>query len=333
MDNPEEKIDKLMDKLPSIIQESTEESSESIFNSMISNLDNLYSENKKEQREYCELIESKWYQAMSLLQGIIVISTEISTDLLDRFNEDEFDPKELEIYSVLLKLQSRAVLISKEIFSLVENGYPDGALARWRSLHENVVIFSLLKENIKDTNFTLDLIGRFMDYSLIEEWKFARKLSAEKVEKGYFKDLTDTREKILKKYGDSFKEANMWALPLFPTKKKIFFSDLEAKAKLNNLNIYYSQANTQVHTSPMGMYESLSLQDKVDQKSFYLFGSSFYGNALPIQLTGISLAQISTALLSINPNIDDIITMRVIMKFNDLCNESSDQIRSEIKPL
>lgn len=65
--------------------------------------------------------------------------------LIDEYTEENDRNSRLDlIMNVLFKLHSRSIQMSKEILTLLRNGYPDGALTRWRSLHESNVIFKLL---------------------------------------------------------------------------------------------------------------------------------------------------------------------------------------------
>jgi len=46
------------------------------------------------------------------------------------------DPKKKQLRSILIRLLTRGCQVTDEIICLLENGFADGAMARWRTLHE-----------------------------------------------------------------------------------------------------------------------------------------------------------------------------------------------------
>ena len=258
-------------------------------------------------------IMQKWNSGFIYLQGAIKISEEVSMSLVDTLNEDEnMNEENRRILAFLLKLHAKSIQMGKEVFSLLKYGHPDGALARWRSLHENTVIFRLLSSKIKDSNFTANIIDRFICYSYIKEY-------IGKVSKGYINVDEETMNKlkinkkeILLKYGKDLTKPNMWAKPLFKGRSKIQFHDLEKMAEMDILNTFYKQANSHVHTSPDGMYDSLSFSPEINQAMSYLYGGSNYGLEMPAGLTAISITQITASLLLFENKIDRRVMVEVL---------------------
>jgi hypothetical protein len=87
----------------------------------------------------------RWREGFDLLQMLVVIGEESGSD----FNT-EFRPKAVEqrnlVFEAVCGLHARAVLVAREILCLLEGGFADGALARWRSLHEIAVVSAFLSE-------------------------------------------------------------------------------------------------------------------------------------------------------------------------------------------
>ncbi|MGV2942511.1 DUF5677 domain-containing protein [Mesobacillus sp. LC4] len=261
-------------------------------------------------------------------------------DLIEEFYEQkEKNEKHNFIMNVLFKLHSRSVQISKEVLVLLKNGFPDGALARWRSLHENNVIFQILTKNFEDIDFTFDLIKRFMDYSEIERQKeaikyqnAAPKLGLDKFDVNELQEHEKRKKDILSLYGNDFEKPNFWAKPIFKYEPKvIYFSHLEREAQLDTLNPYYNQSNYQVHTSPKGIFQSIGFIENFNQQTFYLFGGSNYGLSIPGQLTAISLFQTTTQFLTLNPNIDTLVIAEAISMMVNDCIEEFHNIQDEIE--
>ncbi len=51
------------------------------------------------------------------------------------------------VFFVLTRSHARACQIAREILTLIKNGYADGAMARWRALHEISVISSFIAKH------------------------------------------------------------------------------------------------------------------------------------------------------------------------------------------
>ena len=72
--------------------------------------------------------------------------------------------------NAIVKIQARAIQIANEIFILLKAGYPDGANARWRSLHELAVISFFLKDSPDEVS------QRYLEHELIKRFKDAKDL-------------------------------------------------------------------------------------------------------------------------------------------------------------
>ena len=54
------------------------------------------------------------------------------------------------VFEALSRLLARACRIAEEVLVLLKAGYGQGALARWRALHEVAVVADLIAENGED---------------------------------------------------------------------------------------------------------------------------------------------------------------------------------------
>ncbi|MED4874574.1 DUF5677 domain-containing protein [Bacillus subtilis] len=340
-----QEIDKI--KLDKIIHEETKYAtksiSEGIYKELKSDIANMYTEQEEINKEFLIHLHKQWYEGFLILQGIIKVCEEVSIQLLDEFHKGDLSNHRRALaLRVLFKLHSKSVQVGKEVLVLLKSGYSDGALARWRSLHEFNVIFKTLAYNFSDIGFTYNLIKRYLDYSQIERIKeiYTYKkatglLNLEPIKTEDENRYRARRDQIIKKYGKDFEKPHMWAKPLFPQIKdrQIYFSDFEKLVGIDRLTPYYKQANYQVHASPKGIYQSLSMDSSVEQDSSYLYGGSSYGLRLPGQLTGISLIQITTKLLLLETNIDRLICSITLQKFVEDCNAAFSKIERQINSL
>ncbi|MCU4668581.1 DUF5677 domain-containing protein [Bacillus paralicheniformis] len=312
------------------------QTAERIYEELKHSITEMYLKEEQDENDFKSRLHETWREAFLLLQGIIKVSEEESCKMLDNFHMEEHSEKRNLVLRVLFKLHSKSIQASKEILSLLKGGYSDGAMARWRSLHEFNIIFRALIYNYKDIDFTYNLIKRFLDYSEIERIKelhtykkATELLQLPPLSKDDEKRANLKKEEILKKYGRSFEKPNMWAKPLFPQiNRTIYFSDFEKLVGIDRLTPYYKQANYQVHASPKGIFQSLTMLNEVDQTSFFLYGGSNYGLSDPGSLTAISLHQITVALLYLKPTIDSEIVGLILQKFVEDCIEAFAHIQT-----
>lgn len=299
-------------------------------------------ENQLIQNEFESRLQLRWLNAFYDLMSIIKIAEETATDIIDDYMENHsvvVDSEKQAVsltFDVLMRIFSKSLVVSKEIHTLLSSGFVDGAMARWRSLHESNVYFRVLTHNYENENFTRKLVEKYADYSIVENYqevfKYKIKDDSFELEEKEFGKLKSDYHRILEKYGSSFTKPYSWAKELFPKKDRIYFSDLEKKAGIDHLSIYYKQANYQVHTSPTGLYNSLgNIQDDRVKQYAYVLGPSNYGLSTPGQLTAISLMQITTSLLLLNSNIDRVIRVIILQKLVDDAINEFDKIQAEIE--
>lgn len=332
--------EKLNKRIIDLTKEAPSSISKHVYESLKADMARMYSEEEDIAKEFKSRLHQRWYEGFLILQGIIKVCEEISIDLLDKHYEKEHvDEKSKLILSVLFKLHSKSIQAGKEVLVLLKSGYSDGAMARWRSLHELNVIFKTLYYKFKDIEFTHDLVSRFLDYSEIERIKeiytykkATNVLNLNPISQEEEKEYKAKKESILKKYGKEFEKPNNWARPLFSNinNKPLYFSDFEKLVGIDRLTPYYKQANYQIHASPKGIFQSLSMVSTVNQQSFYLFGGSNYGLSLPGQLTGISLSQITTSLVLLEPNLDSLVIATTLQKMVDECISTLNEIQEQL---
>lgn len=339
-----EKIDD--EKLQSVIQElyspeKIHEYADPIYQSLLEQGPTMVEEERLMNQEFESRLQLTWLPAFYSISSVIKIAEETAGELIDYYMEKHAKKEGNQYYvsltfDVLLKLYSRSIVLSKEIKKLLESGFADGAMSRWRSLHECNVYFRILTMNYNDENFTKDIVHKYFEYSTIEKYQelnHYRNNDCEfDLEDPHYKKIKDEYDEILEKHGKNFRRPYSWAKSVFPKKKRIYFSDLEKKSGIDHLANYYKQANYQIHSSPTGLYNSLgNIQDERVKEYGFILGPSNYGLSIPGQLTIISLAQISTSLLLLESNMDKMIRVSIFQRYVEDATIKFDEIQKEIE--
>lgn len=301
-----------------------------IFENLIKDMPMTLEEERSERKEFEKRLENTWEEGFDYLEALIVLTVELSTALLEVENTNK---ETFEKIDFLIKIHSNAIVISKEILLLLKSGFVDGAMARWRSLHEANVIFHVVSSTyVNDGEMFSEIKQRYLDYSTVDEYQ--RFVPNQEIESDVKRKrhIDNEYRKTRKKYGNNFSKPNGWAYPLFSKEKeKITFWDLEKLADYESTNVYYKEANHHVHISSIGINESLGFMPFYDNSTTYLYGPSNYGLSKPGQLTSISLLQITTKLLILEPNIDKLIMAATLKKFTEKCIDVFSSTQGKIR--
>jgi len=283
-------------------------------------------EDRKSRKRFFSDLKDTWKTAFDLLEYTIEIhfqyGAKLNKSIIDKQNED--------IRSfVHFHLHARACQIACEILTLLEGGYADGAMARWRSLYEISVISTFLH------NKPVDIFERYWNYSIVEDH-----FELLELQKNYLKlgvdSVTDEEISasnkeinILKdKYGDDYIKPYGW-IGKYLEKRYWNFSGIEQTVEFKFMRSHYKWANNCIHSGPKSIRSKLGAP--ID--NVMLAGPSNYGFADPAQNTAYSLLQIATTLSDGETRFEDIIYIEIFIRmFERVCEEFvriQEQIESE----
>ena len=123
-------------------------------------------------------------------------------------------------------------------------------------------------------------------------------------------ELKEIHDELIRRFGSNYRTDFGWASVAINIDKPTF-RDIENSVGLNHLRPYYKMACHNVHANPRGILFKLGLYP--ESGDILLAGPSNVGLTDPGQLTALSLVQISTTLLTHQPNIDRLIACNIMM--------------------
>jgi hypothetical protein len=225
------------------------------------------------------------------------------------------------VFSALTGLHARGCQVSHEILALLRAGFPDGAHARWRTLHEIAVTAHFIKDEGPE------IAKRYLHHEITQTYKdalayqeHARRLGYEPLTEREL-TLVETRSQgILEMYGKDFREDYGWVPRSILSNPN--FAELEKYVKMDHLRPYYRMASQNVHSGPKGISVKLGLIRNGSHISKLLAGPSNYGLADPSQCAAISLNQMTTCLLSTRPTLQRVSIMKAMQKLVEQINSS-----------
>ncbi|EOU1569854.1 hypothetical protein LTX14_000803 [Clostridium perfringens] len=252
-----------------------------------------------------------WIDVFNLLDVFNLYFYNYTNHIKNKLNTDS------EFNDVLQKSLGRILKTFNEILVLLKNGFPEGALARWRTLYETIIIIMLI---IKSKNREL-MAKDYVDYQKKIDMKNLRKYieiseiegsSWEKV--NIDKSLLEDEEKGVKDYS--------WSG--FTT-----FAQIQNQVSPKDYKIHYSTANWCIHS---GNYKSLCLlEDSIGSSSLSSIRTKYWID----EVIGATLEILMFFFNSLKDNLfksEDILNEDyiVLLKVNNLIVDKIINIRKEV---
>lgn len=297
------------------------------FKTIIDNIQ-ILDEEKEYEKEFEAVLYQKWREPLDLLNYLILFS--LKSVNTHRIKIVEKGVSEDIKFEALIRIHARALQISKEIYSLLTAGYADGANARWRSLHELVIVSKFLADN---DNYVSQ---RFVEHESIIRYKDAKDYQEYCIELGYepydkqvINELKKRKDDLCRKYDKDYHITWGW-IPSNIIKRKTFRS-LEKHVGLDKFHPFYNWSSANIHGNSRGLYRAG--QTKNMDNKILMVGASDHGIADPLQNTAISIMQISNSFLAFKPDFESLIDMKILHYFLDEINKKTVNIQKETEKL
>jgi hypothetical protein len=159
----------------------------------------------------------RWRAGLELLEVFCAIAGEIG----EAFNA-EFRPKAVEeknlAFEAAICLHAKSLLIAQEIICLLQGGFADGALARWRSLHEASITANFIVKHGNETAQRYLVAWRVQAYqAMVQYQRFADRIGESPFSQSELDAARQDCEMTIAKFGKSLKNRYGWAglLPNF----------------------------------------------------------------------------------------------------------------------
>ncbi|GAP75815.1 hypothetical protein W04_2354 [Pseudoalteromonas sp. SW0106-04] len=310
----EEELERIAEALPEKITEMLNHLPHDILESIKSTAKAGLAERRAIHSGFVERNIDRWMEGFNLLELLIEVSTEAGSEFNSRYRPEAVKEKNI-TFDTIVRLHAKGCLISKEIMTLFANGFADGAHARWRALHElNVTAMFLSK-------FGTEATMRYLEHEFVEAYKGACQLNKYEPRinaKGFSdKEINDFKkdyDRVVKKYGNEFKNPYGWAAS-FVNSNRPNFSTLEEVVGLDHWRPYYKWSSQTIHANVKTIKNSLGTVEC--KEDILQVGPSNSGMAEPAHSTAITLSQLTCTLLSLAPNIDDMVCTKIVLSLVD----------------
>ncbi len=273
---------------------------------------------KANQKNFVKFHDQIWGKPVDLLETLISISLEAGSN----FNE-EFKPTAVEennvVFDALTRLHARGCQIGSEIVVLLRNGFADGAHARWRTLHEISVIAQFIGSHDNG------LAERYLAHSVVADYKRALEYRKYSNDSSYipmsdevFNSLETEYNEVIAKYGENFKGDYGWAYEILKNDRPKFrptFADIEDKDGVAHMRPFVKLAHLNIHAGSKGAIFRLGLPP--GDSNLLVAGPSIYGAGEPGQNTAYSMFLLTSILLRIKVDLDNLSFVFALRKLMD----------------
>ncbi|TQM90152.1 DUF5677 domain-containing protein [Roseinatronobacter monicus] len=268
----------------------------------------------------------RWREPMDLLRMLWITAQEIG-EAHAHEGPNGSDPL---VFDTLAHLHPKALLITSEIMCLLEGGFADGALARWRSLHETVVTAMFIAKHGHEVARDYRSSIWFENHkAAVALNSVAERANMQPFTDEAFAEIEAMRDKAEVHIGRRLNGEWDWASSVF-AHDRIKFIDIERNIGLDHWRPRYKWASQHVHScfrhpgALLGMVEA--------EEVVFQIGPSNSGFIDPLHMTAVSLSQMTAAfLLHGDPNLDRLIYVKIIQTLASDIGEAA--VRAEKESL
>jgi len=302
--------------LEDLIKSEVEEISHDILRTLHATWKRESGRQERERAGFQKRLMRVWGPAIDRLRMTLTVARELGASHIEDVRDSA--PSSPRLLDILFRLHARACQVADEIICLLESGFADGAMARWRTLHEIAAVAFLLQGSGES------LAVRYRDHEVVESFRAAKayrecsnRLGYEPMTDEEYDAVQRARDAAVKKYGRDFGSEYGWAAKVIG-KSSPSLRDIEEAAQIDHFRAHYRMASHNVHANPKGVFFKLGL---LNESKVLLSGRSNAGLAEPGHSCAISLMHVTVALCVLGPTLDVLVGLRVL---GSLTNEVGD---------
>ncbi len=297
-------------RLPELIRAATEDMSRNV----LADLKRKWrTESRLQRRElagFRKRLYDRWKASLEGLRMLVTMSRELGDSVNQEIGHFSDASDRRHLIDVLARSHARSCQIVEEIVCLLEGGFSDGAMARWRTLHEVAVVASFVAAHGED------LAERYVLHQAVESKRAADdyqtcqpRLGYEPLTEKEIKAVQKAYETVIEKFGPDFGKGDYGWAGHHLGKARPTFKDIERAAGIDHMRAHYRMASHNVHANPKGVFFNLGI---LAESQVLLAGPSNAGLTEPGQCAALSLAQVSTTLGMLQPTLDNNVALQMI---------------------
>jgi hypothetical protein len=282
-------------------------------------------EHRRLRRAFLRRNFKRWRAGFDLLERLIVISQETGSAINNTLRPKAVAANDA-MFEALVVNHARGVQVAREILALMITGFPDGAMGRWRTLHEIAVVATFISHADRQTAERYILQDHVTSYRrAVNYMEHHERANLEPIEPQVMAELKAAYDRALK-FDPRMKNDYGWAAEELK-KDKPTFADLELATELDHWRPRYKWATVNTHGAYRRIMSTLAMSES--EAPVLLVGESNSGMTDPAHMTAISLNLITMPLILLEPNIDRLAIAMVMQRLSDEIGETFWQLDQE----
>lgn len=286
--------------------------SKTTFDDLVSRGSEMIAEHREIEEGFRKRNVARWKEGLSHLRSIIEISHEASEAAAHGMQEHDKLGNSAKLYAIF-NLHARALRTAREIVCLIENGFADGALARWRSLHEISTVANFLSVSDEEVSKRYLASRHCADHkAAVQYMEHHKNANLQPFDQSKLAKLKRHHDDTITKYGNEIKTDYGWAFGVLTNKKPTFY-DIEKFCKLDHWRPRVKWASQEIHGGFTPHMIGLGVSE--NKTPTFLAGQSNSGMTDAGNMCAISLTIAATSLLLLEPTLDRIISVKILDLF------------------
>lgn len=307
-----------------LVERFVSEAHEDLAATLLTNAPQMLKQDSEFQSGFEERNHKRWAEPLDLLRTLWMCCHEIGQSHAHE-GPREGDPI---VFDTLARLHPRALLVASEILCLIKGGFADGALTRWRSLHELTVISMFIAKHGYEAEFSYRLSLSFERARAARQYnEFASRANLTPIGDDELLEIDAELDVAKKALGRDLKRDWDWAVK-FLAGRPANFASIELDIGLDHWRPRYKWACQHIHA---GFFEHHRLLGMSEAKEvMFQVGPSNSGMVDPLHMTAISLVQSAiTFIFYPEPNLDRVVFARVLQTFVDKIGDAAQRAANE----
>lgn len=274
-------------------------------------------------------LRRRWARPFDRLRTTVVSCFEVGRDLSDE-EQGHVDSADFE-FEALRRIHGRACQTAWEVICLIESGYANGALTRWRTLHELAVVSLFILEHGQS------VAERYLLHTSVDSLEAIKKMATHCEALGIARPADVDRtalersvEALVDRFGPPFKTPYGWAADVLGNKRPTF-AVIEESVAFDHMRPFFKLACHGVHAGPKGLYFNVGVPDGTPE--MILAGASNTGFTDPAQLTAQSLVVVTSAFVASKPSVERLVMMHAVSELSSGVGEHFFKVQQTVESL
>jgi hypothetical protein len=244
-------------------------------------------------------VYSAWSDALDRLELLYLQASKAGARFNERQQEDAAAERDA-VFEAQRRLHARACRVASEVLALLRSGHADGALARWRTLHELAVVMRFVSDHGDQMGTSYLLHSNARRNALMDEYdRHVNVLGGTKVSAEDREHAKETEIALIARYGKVYGTEYGWAASAFGGKQPAFWQ-IEKAVGMEASRPWFRLASDRGHAGPRALDFTLTLPEGLD---ILLPGASPHGLLEPGAATALSLTDATESFLTCRPDV------------------------------